>query len=62
MPYKTKKVGSKTCVYKKHGGAKVGCTKGSGKKYLAALHANAESKENLINDLFDEIISEKSNT
>jgi len=35
------------CVYKKDGGAKVGCTKGSVDKYLAALHANVdESKEN----------------
>ena len=34
------------CVYKKDTGKKVGCTKGSVKKYLAALHANAnESKE-----------------
>ena len=36
MPYKAKG----KCVYKK-GGKKVGCTKGSTKKYLAALHANA---------------------
>ena len=38
------------CVYKKGKGGKpgkkVGCTEGSVKKYLAALHANAnESKE-----------------
>ena len=40
MPYKTRKVkGKGTCVYKKKGGKKVGCTKGSIKKYLAALHA-----------------------
>jgi len=37
MPYKVKG----KCVYKKDGGAKVGCTKGSVDKYLAALHANA---------------------
>lgn len=37
MPYTVKG----KCVYKKDGGAKVGCTKGSVKKYLAALHANA---------------------
>jgi hypothetical protein len=34
MPYKAKG----KCVYKKDGG-KVGCTKGSVKKYLAALYA-----------------------
>lgn len=47
MPYKTKKVGSKYCVYKKDGGKKVGCTKGTEeakKKYLAALHI-AEDEE-----------------
>jgi len=37
MPYKTKG----KCVYKKDTGKKVGCTDGSVKKYLAALHANA---------------------
>lgn len=36
MPYFTKK----NCVYKKSTGKKVGCTKGSVKDYLAALHAN----------------------
>jgi predicted component of type VI protein secretion system len=36
MPYKVKG----KCVYKKDTGKKVGCTKGSVKKYLAALHAN----------------------
>ena len=45
MPYKTKKIGSKSCVYKKNTGRKVGCTTGPVKKYLAALHINAhESK------------------
>ena len=46
MPYKTKKVGNKNCVYKKGSGKKVGCTGGSAKakrKYLAALAINAES-------------------
>lgn len=38
MPYEARG----KCVYKKDGGAKVGCTKGSVKKYLAALHANAD--------------------
>ena len=37
MPYKVKG----NCVYKKDSGAKVGCTKGSVDKYLAALYANA---------------------
>lgn len=37
MPYTVKG----KCIYKKDGGAKVGCTKGNVKKYLAALHANA---------------------
>lgn len=43
MPYTYKKVGNKYCVYKKDGGAKVGCTAGNKealKKYLAALHVN----------------------
>tara|TARA_E500000318_G_scaffold78764_3_gene73661 strand:+ start:373 stop:1281 length:909 start_codon:yes stop_codon:yes gene_type:complete len=47
MPYKTRKVGNKYCVYKKDGGKKVGCTKGTQeakKKYLAALHI-AEDEE-----------------
>ncbi len=38
MPYKIKG----KCIYKKDGGAKVGCTKGDVNKYLAALHANAD--------------------
>ena len=38
MPYKVKG----KCVYKKATGKKVGCTKGSVKKYLAALHINAK--------------------
>ena len=37
MPYEVKG----KCIFKKYGGAKVGCTKGSVDKYLAALHANA---------------------
>jgi len=28
------------CIYKKDTGEKVGCTKGSVKRYMAALHAN----------------------
>jgi hypothetical protein len=42
MPYTVKR----NCVYKKDGGAKVGCTKGSVKKYLAALYANTDESEN----------------
>lgn len=38
MPYKVKG----KCVYKKDTGKKVGCTKGSVKDYLAALHANVD--------------------
>ena len=50
MPYKVKKVKGKKCVYKKDTGKKVGCTRGSVKKYLAALHANIDesNEENLI--------------
>ena len=41
MPYKVKG----KCVYKKDTGKKVGCTEGSVKKYLAALHANADESK-----------------
>jgi GNAT superfamily N-acetyltransferase len=41
MPY----VARGKCVYKRDTGAKVGCTKGSVKKYLAALHANVKTEE-----------------
>lgn len=44
MPYTHRKVGSKNCVYKKTTGKKVGCTSGSLKKYLAALHINAHEE------------------
>lgn len=43
MPYTARKVGDQYCVYKKDGGAKVGCTDGNKealRKYLAALHIN----------------------
>ena len=43
MPYKVKG----KCVYKKNSGKKVGCTKGSTKKYLAALHANANESTDI---------------
>ena len=42
MPYTHRKVGDKECVFKKDGGAKVGCTKGDINKYLAALYANVD--------------------
>lgn len=49
MPYFTKKGTGKdkgkTCVYKKEGKTKVGCTAGPVEKYLAALHLN-ESDDN----------------
>ena len=38
MPYKIKG----KCIYKKDTGKKVGCTKGSVKKYMKALHANVK--------------------
>ena len=40
MPYTSKG----KCVYKKDTGEKVGCTKGSVKKYLGALHANVKNE------------------
>ena len=51
MPYEVKG----KCIFKKDGGAKVGCTKGSVDKYLAALHANADESVELTeeNKLFD---------
>ena len=52
MPYKVKG----KCVYKKDTGKKVGCTKGSVKKYLAALHANAN--ESLDHELTEENLEE----
>lgn len=43
MPYKVKG----NCVYKKEDNSKVGCTKGSVDKYLAALHANVDEANTL---------------
>lgn len=43
MPYEVKG----KCIFKKDGGTKVGCTKGSVDKYLAALHANADESVEL---------------
>jgi len=58
MPYSYKKVGDQYCVYLKDGGKKVGCTDGNKealKKYLAALHINAnEQKQSGIFDLIKE--------
>jgi hypothetical protein len=44
MPYKIKG----KCIYKKKTGKKVGCTKGSIKKYLAALQANVSESSDLM--------------
>ena len=46
MPYFTKH----KCVYKKNTGKKVGCTKGSVKKYMNALHANIKE---CLNECYD---------
>lgn len=65
MPYYTKKVGSKTCVYKKSDGSKVGCTSGSIKKYLSALHMNEEinmKKAKTLKGMVNRIIREELHT
>lgn len=51
MPYNVKG----KCVYKKDTGKKVGCTKGSVKDYLGALHANANEGINLRKIIREEI-------
>jgi len=51
MPYTHRKEGNKNCVYKKDGGAKVGCTKGSVQDYLAALYANTDESVTEANTL-----------
>jgi len=57
MPY----IAKGQCVYKKNGGAKVGCTKGSVKRYLAALHANIdESDDSTKEEEIKEVIKETS--
>lgn len=62
MPYTVRKgtkkgEKGKKCVYKKDTNEKVGCTDGSIKKYLAALHINAdESLERVIKDCIEEAI------
>jgi len=57
VPYKTKG----KCVYKKDTGKKVGCTKGSVKKYLAALHMNANESidQELTKEDLEEMIKEE---
>ena len=57
MPYKVKG----KCVYKKDTGKKVGCTKGSVKKYLAALHMHADESldRELTKEELEEIIQEE---
>ena len=54
MPYTAKG----KCVYRKDTGKKVGCTKGSVKKYLAALHANVKDV-NESEEWYDEVLNEK---
>jgi hypothetical protein len=61
MPYETKG----KCVYKKGTDEKVGCTKGSIKKYMAALHANANesldwrgSLRKIIEEEFQQVLKE----
>jgi hypothetical protein len=49
MPYKVKKQGDKYVVYKKDTGKRVGATAGNKealRKYLAALHINANESFN----------------
>lgn len=53
MPYKVKG----KCIYKKDTGKKVGCTKGSVKKYLAALQINAEQRHSMkMKNIFENLI------
>ena len=51
MPYKVKE----KCVYKKDTGKKVGCTKGSVKKYLAALHMHENKIKKMLREEFDDL-------
>lgn len=45
------------CIYKKDTGKKVGCTKGSVKRYLSALHANvSDAKKNEIRTKLKEVL------
>lgn len=54
MPYKIKG----KCIYKKDTGKKVGCTKGSVKKYMKALHANVNESLNECYELKNAIVSD----
>jgi hypothetical protein len=54
MPYFTKN----KCIYKKSTGKKVGCTKGSVKKYMKALHANVKESLNECYDYKNTIITD----
>lgn len=54
MPYFTKE----KCVYKKSTGKKVGCTEGSVKDYLAALHANVKDSVNECMDYKNVIVTD----
>ncbi len=47
MPYEIRG----KCIYKKDGGAKVGCTNGDVHKYMAALHANVTSESENLQEL-----------
>ena len=62
MPYMT--VGK--CVYKKKAdgskGKKVGCTEGSVKKYLAALHMHADESMKITKEQLKHIIKEELKT
>lgn len=61
MPYTYKKQGDKYCVYKKHGGKKVGCTAGNKtalKKYMAALHM-AESIRSIVKEEVTAVLNEE---
>lgn len=53
MPYKIKG----KCIFRKDTGKKVGCTKGSVKKYLGALHANVKesTEKNILETLFENL-------
>jgi hypothetical protein len=66
MPYTYRKEGNKYCVYNKNTGKKVGCTTGSIKKYLSALHANVpdsktEQLKECIKTLIKQILKESEN-
>jgi len=56
MPWKVRG----KCVYKKDTGKKVGCTKGSVKKYLTALHINAHesTKPKTFKEFYNSVIKE----